>query len=133
MSQVIRIYRKGEVGKVTKADADAIRRTTAIACRVQRPALLEFFLSGEFGKLSVVPAQVIDNRAARILEHHTCGWTVPGDSLGRKGQVDASQAQSILLWIKKNVPAIDAASVSVVVEPEHDGKGRKRCTTCGKP
>ena len=85
--------------------------------RVQRPSLLEFFLSGAFTKLPGLAPSVIDNRPRRVTEHADDGWEVPADSLGRKGVADASQAQSILLWIKKNLgDVIDADEVSVVVE-----------------
>jgi hypothetical protein len=118
--QVIRIYRKTAATpsrKPTKAQADQVRKVVAIKCRVQRPGLLDHFLSGAFHKQTAIPAQVIDNRADRIINHHKDGWTVPADSLGRNGRVDASTAQSILLWVKQNIPTVDPSEVSVVVEP----------------
>lgn len=117
---MIRIYRKvaGTKGrKPTKAQRAAVEERVATFARVQRPALLEFFLSGEFTKLPALSPSVIDNRARRVTDHADAGWTVPTDSLGRKGVADASQAQSILLWIKKNLSdVVNPDEVSVVVE-----------------
>lgn len=116
----IRIYRK-EAAHRSRKPVKAVRveteRRIAALARVQRPALQEFFLSGEFHKLPALSPQVIDNRALRMLDHAEAGWDVPTDSLGRKGTADASQAQSIILWIKKNLgDVVNPDEVSVVVE-----------------
>lgn len=117
---VIRIYRKtssASTRKPAKAAAEKVRTLVGLKCRVQRPALLDHFLSGDFHKQPALAPSVVDNRVDRIIEHHAAGWTVPADSLGRAGVVDASTAQSILLWIKQNVTVVDPSEVSVVVEP----------------
>lgn len=119
MENAIRIYRKASktaTRKPGKAKAESVRNLVALKCRVQRPGLLDHLLSDFYSQPTMAPS-VIDNKVDRILNHHSAGWTVPADSLGRKGSVDASTAQSILLWIKQNVPTVDASEVSVVVEP----------------
>lgn len=116
----IKVYRKvtGAKGrKPSKKAAQVAADRIATFARVQRPSLQDFFLSGEFLTLPALSPSVIDNRARRVTDHADDGWEVPADSLGRKGTADASQAQSILLWIKKNLPdVVNADEVSIVVE-----------------
>jgi hypothetical protein len=115
---VVRLYRKASATptrKPTKANAEKVRNIAALKARVTRPALLDHLLGGGFHAQAALPPAVIDNRAERIIEHHADGWTIPADSLGRPGT--ANPADSILLWIKKNVPTVDPSEVSIVVEP----------------
>jgi hypothetical protein len=120
----VKIYRKGPAPKkLTKAERAQLDRVLSLTCRVERPALVDFFTTGGFAKLPQLSSQVIDNPGRRILNHADAGWTVPDSDLGRAGvaalesATDARKtAQSILLWIKKNLPMVDASSVSVVVE-----------------
>ena len=117
----IKVYRKAVSGGKGRAPGKAKRvqveeRIDTFA-RVKRPSLQDFFLSGDFAKLPALSPQVIDNRPRRITDHAEDGWEVPVDSLGRKGTADASQAQSILLWVKKNLAdVVNPEEVSVVVE-----------------
>lgn len=116
----IKVYRK-ESAHPTRKPVKAVRAETerriAALARVHRPSLQDFFLSGDFHKLPALSPQIIDNRALRILDHASAGWEVPADSLGRKGSADSSQAQSIILWIKKNLAGVvNPDEVSIVVE-----------------
>lgn len=106
----IRIYRKESVyerPKLNKDEVEAIRKRIALFARQERPSLLEHFIPtgkvSDFYRQSELPGSVIDNRPLRITEHSGDGWTVPSDSLGRKGEASPSQAQSILLWIKQHI------------------------------
>jgi hypothetical protein len=123
--QAILVIRKGDTKKARKALTKAQRKAVADAlavARVQRPALLDFFLSGEFGAMVAVPQSVIDNPLRRANDYPDSGFIVPEDSLGRapkKGERDyASTAQSILLWIKKylvDTGAFSVDEISVIV------------------
>jgi hypothetical protein len=106
--------------------AKAIREKVAVFARVQRPSLLDFLL-GAFYSLPKLPQAVIDSPAVRTYEYDKAGWTVPADSLGRKGTdvletpaAARSAAESIRLWIAKNVPTIDVNKIAVVVETVGD-------------
>jgi hypothetical protein len=125
--QEIRIFRKSSATprpKASKSDLTELARKLEVgAIRVDRPSLVEFFTPEQAGRLSEfyrLPAlspACIANRPHRIIDHADAGWTIPADSLGRKGVVTASTAQSILLWIKQNLAAfVNAEDVSVVVE-----------------
>ena len=126
----IAIVRKGEGRKarkpLTKRQVKAITDALAIA-RVQRPALLEHFLSGAFGAGIAVPQSVIDNPLRRAAEYPEAAWIVPEDSLGRapkKAERDwQSTSQSILLWIKKyliDTGAFTVDEISVLVIDDED-------------
>lgn len=114
----IKIYKRGEakvrLGKRQFADAlvDIDRRS-----RVKRPSLTEFFLTGGFAKLPVVSTVVIDNPIRRYDEKPE-GYEVPESDLGRVGEATASSAESVRLWIEKNLGkyGIDRATYSVVLE-----------------
>ena len=91
--------------------------------RVQRPELLEFFLSGEFDASEAVQQAVIDNPMRRRKDHPNAGWTVPEGSLGRppkKGERDwDSTSQSILLWVKRTLVEtgwLRIEDLSIIVE-----------------
>ena len=120
----ILIIRKGDKRKgvaITKAHKKAIEEALK-ASRVQRPELVDFFMSGEFAASQAIPQNVIDNPLRREAEFPGVGWIVPEGSLGRapkKGKRDyQSTAQSILLWIKKyfvETGAVRIDDISVVV------------------
>jgi hypothetical protein len=124
---VVKIYRKSSGmarPKATKADHERFARMIETrAIRVERDSLAGFFIPAKVGtispfyKLPELSPSLVANRAARIMDHADAGWIVPLDSLGRGRTADASTAQSILLWIKKNLSAfVNADDVSVVVE-----------------
>ena len=127
MSQ-IRIYRKESaakpVTKLAKATADEIRHRTSVLARVQRPDLLDHFMptgnaKSAFHRQPAISPSLAKNRGERILDHADKGWTLPESCLGRAGVADASQAQSVLLWIKKHIVEAglaDEAEICVVVE-----------------
>lgn len=105
--------------------AAATRDRVAKFARVQRPGLLDFLLDA-FWRLPKLPQAIIDSPVIRTDEYADAGWTIPEDSLGRKG-VDAlttpakyrSQAESIRLWIRLNLEGIiDPEKVAVVVEDD---------------
>ena len=120
----ILILRKGsrKIPKVTKARLTEITDALRVA-RVQRPNVVEFFLSGEFASLTVVPQSVIDNPLRRREEFPDAGWVIPATDLGRepkKGERDwHSTSQSILLWVKKylcDTGWLEYDDIAVVVE-----------------
>lgn len=128
----------------TVVDLDSERRLPgfpAVKCvsnprpRVQRPSLLGLFLplgrakASEFSKLPIIPSKVLNNPAAMILDGpdgpmapvgkrwiDSC-YVIPADSLGKSGEADRSQCNSIRLWIEQNVPAVDSADVAVLFLP----------------
>lgn len=111
--------------KPSAKTAQATREKVAIFARVQRPSLLEFLLDG-FYRLPKLPQAIIDSPVIRVTEHAEAGWTIPADSLGRKGgtvladeKSARSAAESIRLWVAKNVPTADHDRMAVVVEPEN--------------
>ncbi len=128
MAARILVYRKtGSSSRpvVRKADVEQIRRKVSIIARVQREGLLEHFIPAPkvspFHRQPSLLASLIDNPALRRLEHEADGWLVPADSLGRKGEADRSQAQSIVLWLKKHVVDNGLANedeISVVYEAD---------------
>jgi hypothetical protein len=125
---MIAIYRKignkPKPKKLTKAEQATLNRRLELVCRVQRPELVEFFVSQAFYKLPALPTATIDNKGIRLLEHESDCFIVPNGSLGRKGiesigipAKERSTAQSILLWIKQNLgDVVNADEVSVVVQ-----------------
>lgn len=124
---IVALYRKASIAPKPKATAKTVATVLEAIehlARVQRPSLAEFVASGEFYRLpELSPAQVKD-AAARAFKHGEAGWEIPTDSLGRKGEAavatldDArSTAESIRLWLAKNMAElIDASHVAVVVE-----------------
>lgn len=125
----IKIYRKDAPGpkprKLTKTQLAKLAEVLTLTSRVSRPELVELFTSGAFYAMTALPPAVIDNRAERIIHHADKGWVVPTTCLGRVADKVAtgdayaatSAAQSILLWVKKNLSdVVNPAHVSVVVE-----------------
>lgn len=114
--------------KPTAKVAREIRERTAALARVQRSELLEWLLAGYWKAEALAPA-TIKNAAARRYYHADAGYVVPVESLGRKGadavadeQSARSTAESIRLWIDKNLgDIIPADTYAVVVEPEGEG------------
>lgn len=105
--ETILIIRKATGRKVpalTKAKREAIAETLRTS-RVQRPELLEYFLSGQFAAAEAVPQSCIDNPHHRRADHADAGWPVPEASMGRPPKGDKrdyqSTAQSLLLWMKR--------------------------------
>jgi hypothetical protein len=123
MNQIL-VLRKGDGRKalvITKARQKAIEEALK-ASRVQRPELVDFFMSGEFAASQAIPQTIIDNPLRRESEFAGVGFIVPEGSLGRSpksGERDwQSTAQSILLWIKKyfvDTGAVRIDDISVIV------------------
>lgn len=118
---MIVLYRKSadKVRKLTAAERKELDRELTRA-RVQRPGIVDLFASGAFDKLGVLtPAQVKD-RPGRILDHEGEGWVVPMEDYARlveKGADEQNIANSIKLWIQKNLEGIaPEGSFSLVVE-----------------
>lgn len=119
---IIRKAASTKVPKLTKARLALVTEALSTT-RVQRPELLEFFLSGEFDASEALPQSVIDNPARRKAEFPHVGWTVPEGSLGRppkNGERDwQSTSQSILLWIKRTLVEtgwLRIEDLSIIVE-----------------
>lgn len=104
--------------RTNAAKRDAVAERLAVA-RVKRPALADLFLSGAFYDLPVLdPAE----RTTPALRAHrgtadTKGWTLPLDEVGRTGRIDQSVANSVRLWVTKNLDAyVRPADLTVTVE-----------------
>lgn len=126
--RVIVIRHKADGKPSSKPTKAAIAATLAALklARVARPSLVEFFTSGQFHAMPMIPQAIIDNPERLWEEFGTADtyWIVPADSLGRapkNGERDwDSTAQSILLWIKKHMaetpkPLVRASELSVTV------------------
>lgn len=115
----IRIYRKGKVtGRPTKAVRQAVENALLLA-RVDRPELIEFFLSGAFHKLPVVPPHVIKNAPLRQRDHLKDGWIIPEEEYGNVRREPEKAAQTILLYVIKylvDTGAIDRSELAIVVD-----------------
>lgn len=132
MAAVIIFRKTGTTPKVPSASAlrDAERRMLLTA-RVKRPALWDFFApSGRkrsaFHSLPALPSSVIDNPAARLLDHGSDGWIVPLDCLGRRGVADVSGGESVRAWIEKWIVSaglVGPDEVAVVFERRLDQNG----------
>ena len=99
----ITIYRKESAfapPKPTKAEIERARLMIEHKCKVRRPSLEEFAMSGEFYKLPALPSAIIKSKVDRVLDHADAGWVVPEDSFGRKPSVETVRA-----WIKAWLPA----------------------------
>ncbi len=124
----MKIYRKESSAsrpKVTKGELDQIERKLTLLTRVRRPELESFFIPkngtavSPFYKLPAIPSAVIDNPGLRQLDHAGDGWVIPVGSWGRSDTADRSTAQSIVLWIKKNLAdVVNVQDFSIVVEGE---------------
>jgi hypothetical protein len=129
---VVKIYRKktsNPFRKPTSAVVNAVLSVLAIKARIRRPGVEALFFGGSFALLPSLTTGQIDAAADRSLSYPDAGVVVALADLGRVGsKCDAagrfsnyedarSCAQSILLWIKKNLgDVVDASEVSVVVE-----------------
>jgi hypothetical protein len=91
--------------------------------RVQRPTLAEHFISGEAYKMDTLPS---DERSTPALRQHRgsaqrCGFILPTEELGRTGRADRSVANSVRLWIEKNLgPVVNVSDFLIVAEPIED-------------
>lgn len=129
---VVKIYRKKVANPYSKPDSatvSAILAVLAIKARVRRPDVEAMFLGGTFGLLPALTTQQIDAAANRTLDYPDAGIVLAPVNLGRvAGKCNLSGefvmyedarscAQSVLLWIKKNMgDVVSADEVSVVVE-----------------
>lgn len=116
MSNVITIYKLTDKAvKMTKADKVAMERRLAVS-RVNREAIVELFVSGQFNSLPTLPMEYRNSPALRTLDKIPAshGFIVPEASVGRKG-VSQSQANSIRLWITKNLN-VDPAVFGIMVD-----------------
>lgn len=112
------IYRTDEkkAKKFTKAKKVEVEEAMATA-RVQRPELVEFFVTAAINELPVLPEQYRNAPRLRTL-HKTAdkyGWVVPASNCGRAVEVNQSTANSVRLWIKKNL-GVDGSQFMLVVE-----------------
>ena len=130
MKQIL-IIRKADGAKpfaITKARKAATLEALR-AARVQRPASLDFFLSGAFAESAEIPQAVIDNPIKRERDFAGVGFIVPESDLGRapkSGERDwQSTCQSVLLWLKKylsetDAPAVRLSQLSVIVVDDEE-------------
>ena len=123
-SPSIAIFRKDDGKKpyvINKARENAILDALRV-CRVERPELVELFLSGAFAGMESIAQSVIDNPVKREIDHPGAGFVVPESCLGRAPKSGVrdwqSTAQSILIWIKKyfvETGVIRISELSVIV------------------
>lgn len=115
---MIVIYRVTErkLPKVTKAAKVEMERKLATS-RVNRPAIVDLFTSGAFDTLPTLPTEYRNAPRLRVVDGTAAshGWIVPSDDLGRTGRADQSVANSIRLWITKNL-SVDPAAFAIVCE-----------------
>jgi len=114
MDLIVLFRRKtGKAPKKAPGTIKKILKKIAETARVKRDELVSFLLGGGFKALPVVPQSVIDSPTKRKVSD---GFVIPVGSLGRKGKATPEQAESIRLWVKKNVVphGIDPDTVSVV-------------------
>jgi hypothetical protein len=129
---VIKVYRKkidSPYGKPALSVVKAVLAVLAVKARIRRPGVEDLFLGGAFALLPALSTAQIDAAADRSLSYPDAGVVLALGDLGRvgskcnaAGQFDTyedarSCAQSILLWIKKNLAdVVDPSEVSIVVE-----------------
>ena len=115
----IRIYRKAKItARPTKAVRQAVEHALLLA-RVDRPELIEFFLSGEFHRLPIVPAHVVKNAPLRQRDHLNDGWIIPESEYGNVRRESEKAAQTILLYVVKylcDTGAISRQEFAIVVD-----------------
>jgi hypothetical protein len=118
---MIRIYRKAKrTAKPTKAKRDTVTHALALS-RVDRPNVVEFFMSGEFHRLPIVPPHVVKNPALRRRDHANDGWIVPVADYGRGNREESKLTQQLLLFIVRyfvDTGVIDRDEYSIVVDPD---------------
>ena len=116
----ILIYRKAKfTTKPTKAKREALAHELAIA-RISKPRTREFFESGEFHKLPVIPSHIVKNAPLRIRDHSADGWEVPVEEYGNVNREPEKASQVIHAWIIRYIVAagiVERDEFSVVVEP----------------
>jgi len=117
-SIVVYLSHEAKAPRITKAKAAAIAERLACA-RIQRPDVAELFLSGAFYDLA--PLDPAERTTPALRAHRGTakakGWIIPADQLGRTGRADQSVANSIRLWITKNMAeAVRPADLTVVAE-----------------
>lgn len=111
--------------KPSRKVAEEIRRFIKRHARVQRPSLVEFMLN-DYWAMTKLPQTVIDSPIVRADDHFHEGWTIPVDSLGRKGaevltsEISArSASESIRIWIGKFLgTVVSPANLAIVVEAD---------------
>lgn len=116
------IYRASDAkaprsNKAERAEAD---ERLAIA-RVRRDSVADLFTSGAFYRMDpLTPAE----RTTPALRAHrgtaaAKGFVVPAEDLGRTGREDQSVANSLRLWVTKNLaPYVRPSDLTVVFEPD---------------
>jgi hypothetical protein len=123
MSFRILLYRKvgaSPTKRPTKALVAALTHALLLA-RVQRPALVQFFTSGQFHKLPALSPQIVKNPALRRRDHMGDAYVIEVSDLGRaKGGPDVV-AMSVRIWIERYIVAagiIGRDEFAIVVETD---------------
>lgn len=138
----VSIFRTGENNpRPTKAVIDRMMLRIGLKSTVDRDDLVAFMTpkgksKSAFYSLPIVPQQVIDNPAARVLsgpKHPNedapagqawidQGWVIPVSNLGRKfvkdanAEPDSSTVESVRLWIKQHLSdVVDSADVAILL------------------
>ena len=113
------IYRKAaKTRKPTKAQREEMQHLLMLA-RVRKPQTEEFFMSGAFHRLPVVPSHVVKNAPLRKRDHADSGWEVPEEEYGNVKRGDEYVGQVIHAWIVRYVVAagiVERDEFAVVVQ-----------------
>jgi hypothetical protein len=121
MSFRILLYRKvgaSPTKRPTKALIAALAHALMLA-RVQRPALVEFFTSGQFHRLLALTPQVVKNPALRRRDHMGDAYVIEASDLGRAKGDPEVVAMSVRIWIERYIVAagiINRDEFAIVVE-----------------
>jgi hypothetical protein len=106
-AQSVAIFRKDDGKKpyvINKSRETAIRDALRVA-RVNRPGVVEFFLSGAFAEMESIPQTVIDNPIKRSIDYPDAGFIIPESDLGRAPKNGVRNWQSTCeanrLWVRK--------------------------------
>lgn len=116
----ILIYRKAKItGKPTKATRENLGHLLALS-RIEKPETVEFFSSGAFHRLPIVPQHIVKNAPLRMRDHGADCWEVPVEEYGNVKRGDEYAGQVIHAWIIRYIVEsgmIDRTEFAVVVEP----------------
>ena len=116
----ILIYRKAKsTTKPSKAKREALAHLLLLS-RIEKPQTREFFESGAFHRLPIVPQHIVKNAPLRIRDHSEDGWEVPPEEYGNVNREMEKASQVIHAWIIRYIVAsgiIDREEFAVVVEP----------------
>jgi hypothetical protein len=115
------IYRTTENKRPRSNKAERQQSAEQMACaRVKRPDLAAWIMDGGLYNLDTLPSAERSTPALREVRGSAdrYGYTVADLEVGRTGRIDRSTANSIRLWIEKNLgPYCRVSDLMVTAEP----------------